>query len=209
MANVLNRTTLEYLQSVNTPDFPEQDWIINPDLSSVEGVSSRYWKIDGDSVIPMTAEEQAAFDTAHPVVVVKYQLADGTPCYMYDGEAISMEKITLQYDAKTSSIGARDFYLSFGSLDSYNNGYVCCRNAIITRATFSCLTTEDMTYRVYVRNEEAGTESYQDVFLSGAKPFDSALLNMRLNKGDRISVFVTAGAPITNPYIVFELHWRD
>jgi len=30
MANVLNRTTFEYRESVNTPDYSPADWIINP-----------------------------------------------------------------------------------------------------------------------------------------------------------------------------------
>lgn len=62
MANVLNRTSKAYLTSVNTPDYSEVDWIINPDLSSVISVPQKYWKIDGDSVLEMTTEEKAAID---------------------------------------------------------------------------------------------------------------------------------------------------
>lgn len=58
MANVLNRTTgltvpyrKDYRESVNTTDFSEADWIINPDLSAVEGFDSIYWDISGDSVV--------------------------------------------------------------------------------------------------------------------------------------------------------------
>ena len=57
MANVLNRTTgltvpyrKDYRQSVNTPDFGVADWIIQPDLSAVEGFSNIYWDITGDVV---------------------------------------------------------------------------------------------------------------------------------------------------------------
>lgn len=32
MANVLHRTTLQYYRSVNTPDFPVSDYVINPIL---------------------------------------------------------------------------------------------------------------------------------------------------------------------------------
>lgn len=35
MAAVLNKQTLEYLESVNTPDYHPADWIINPDLSAL------------------------------------------------------------------------------------------------------------------------------------------------------------------------------
>jgi len=30
MANVLNKITKQYLKSVNTPDYPTSEWIINP-----------------------------------------------------------------------------------------------------------------------------------------------------------------------------------
>jgi hypothetical protein len=64
MSNVLNRTTKQYLISVSTPDYPDVDWIINPDLSSVVGIAEKYWKISGDSVLEMTSEEKAIVDAA-------------------------------------------------------------------------------------------------------------------------------------------------
>ncbi len=59
MANVLNRTTKEYLTSVNTPDFDVSLWVINPDLSAVIGFASKYWIITGDVV---TLQNQAQRD---------------------------------------------------------------------------------------------------------------------------------------------------
>lgn len=67
MASVLNRATGEYIPSVNTPDFPAKDWIINPDLSAVTGVPGKYWKIDGDTVSPMSRAERDAVDAAEEV----------------------------------------------------------------------------------------------------------------------------------------------
>lgn len=64
MSNVLNRTTKQYLISVSTPDYPDVDWIVNPDLSSVIGIAQKYWKISGDSVSEMTSEEKAVVDAA-------------------------------------------------------------------------------------------------------------------------------------------------
>jgi len=66
MSNVLNRTTNQYLQSVNTPDYPVSDWIINPDLSAVVGVPSKYWEITGDTVTEMTPAEKAVVDATDP-----------------------------------------------------------------------------------------------------------------------------------------------
>lgn len=64
MANVLNRTTREYLRSVHDPDYPVQDWIHNPDLSAVVGYPSKYWVITGDAVSLMTQSERDAVDAA-------------------------------------------------------------------------------------------------------------------------------------------------
>lgn len=58
MANVLNRTTKVYLESVSTPDFDPADYIINPDLSAVEGIPSKFWKITGDAVSEMSQAEK-------------------------------------------------------------------------------------------------------------------------------------------------------
>jgi len=62
MANVLNRTTKVYLESVNTPDYPDTDWIINPDLSAVAGWPAKYWIITGDVVTLMDASARATVD---------------------------------------------------------------------------------------------------------------------------------------------------
>lgn len=62
MSNVINRITKSLLLSVNTPDYPIEDWIINPDLSSLVDVSQKYWKIVGDTVVEMTQEEKDAVD---------------------------------------------------------------------------------------------------------------------------------------------------
>ena len=64
MSNVLNRTTKEYRTSVNTPDYPEVTWIINPDLSAVQSVPVKYWKIVGDTVTEMNQSEKDAVDAA-------------------------------------------------------------------------------------------------------------------------------------------------
>lgn len=60
MANVIHRTTLEQQQSVHTPNYSPTTWIINPDLSDVEGVPKKYWKIAADRVVPMTQTEKDA-----------------------------------------------------------------------------------------------------------------------------------------------------
>lgn len=63
MASVLNKTTLEFISSVNTPDYPEDKYIINPDMSAVAGVPQKYWKLAGSVPVPMTDTEKTAKDS--------------------------------------------------------------------------------------------------------------------------------------------------
>ena len=69
MASVLNRTTKEYLPSVNTPEYAPATWLINPDLSAVAGVPSKYWKLTGDAVSEMSVGEKAAVDAAEAAAI--------------------------------------------------------------------------------------------------------------------------------------------
>jgi len=62
MSSVLNRTTKHYIQSVNTPDYPPVDWIVDPDLTAVVGFPSIYWTITGDIVTLMTQGQRDAVD---------------------------------------------------------------------------------------------------------------------------------------------------
>lgn len=64
MADVVNKATLEYRTSVNTPDYSTDDWLINPDLSAVRDVEQRYWKLNKGAVVAMTEAERAAVDAA-------------------------------------------------------------------------------------------------------------------------------------------------
>lgn len=75
MANVLNRTTKQYLESVNTPDFNPVDWIINPDLSQVTGFPSKYWSISGDTVSLLSQAERDALDLSE-LEVSRDQIVD-------------------------------------------------------------------------------------------------------------------------------------
>lgn len=65
MANVLNRSTLKYLESVNTPDYPVENWVINPDMSGVASVPQKYWKLIGDVPSEMSTEEKQLVDQAN------------------------------------------------------------------------------------------------------------------------------------------------
>ena len=71
MSDVVNRTTVQYLTSVNTPDFPSGTWIINPDLSLLLGiVDQKFWKVVVDDVLEMTTPEKDAVLAAELVELI-------------------------------------------------------------------------------------------------------------------------------------------
>lgn len=67
MSSAFNPNTVEYRQSVNTPDFPAP-WIINQpeaDALAATNVPRGYWKSVGGIATEMTAPEKAAVDAAN------------------------------------------------------------------------------------------------------------------------------------------------
>lgn len=55
MSNVINRITKKYLKSVNTPDYPVTEYIINPVLPDCDPSE---WVIEGDTVRETTQAEK-------------------------------------------------------------------------------------------------------------------------------------------------------
>ena len=58
MSDVIHRTTLEYRQSVNTPDYNAAEWIINPELPDCP---QELWEVSGDEVVEMSQSDQAIY----------------------------------------------------------------------------------------------------------------------------------------------------
>lgn len=67
MANVFKRSGGQYLESVNTPDYSETDWVINPDLANVAGYPVKYWKCIDEEVFLMSEEEREVVDSGEPL----------------------------------------------------------------------------------------------------------------------------------------------
>jgi hypothetical protein len=76
MATVVHKTTFQILSSVNTPDFDPAQWLVNPDLTALDGVPTKYWKLSGNAVIEMTQTEKDAVDAANLPEVKRERYAD-------------------------------------------------------------------------------------------------------------------------------------
>lgn len=53
---------MKHFESVHIEYFPPSEWLINPDLSAVEGIPRKYWKLVGYGLEEMTPAEKAAVD---------------------------------------------------------------------------------------------------------------------------------------------------
>lgn len=122
MSNVLNRDTKEYFTSVNTPNYPTRDWIINPDLTAVVGTNRKYWKIVGDTVSLMTKEERDVVDDDLTNLTAlkqqRYQDIDNkTQTLISQGFIFDRETFSLSSNAQNTWMGLQ-IALVRGSLTS-------------------------------------------------------------------------------------------
>lgn len=209
MANVLNRTTLQYLESVNTPDYPDTEWIVNPDMS---GITEHYpyWVIVGDTVRDMTAEEKSAWEAAHPVQVVAsavQYLVDGTPAYYYPtaDAAISIEKTTVTFSTRTN--GAKNFYLDLQNADSSTNGFPVKRKALIKSLSLSLKASVTDTVTIQIKDQQ-GIAVAAMVLPAGQKTGTLSLAGT-ISANSVLSCYLSSTKPVANPIVICELAWRD
>lgn len=102
MANVLNKITKQYLRSVNTPDYPTSEWLINPVIPDCD---PKFWVIEGDTIREMAQAEKDAYlylyESTVYLIVEKHLLVnvDGAD-YETDANAIinpTMPNCDLKY----------------------------------------------------------------------------------------------------------------
>lgn len=69
MANVLHKITKQYLNSVNTPDYPTSEWLINPVLPNCD---SKFWVIEDGTIREMTQSEKGnlAYTTESTIYLI-------------------------------------------------------------------------------------------------------------------------------------------
>lgn len=69
MANWVHKTTIQYLQSSDPPVSDQVNWLKNPDLTAVNGLQQKYWKVVGSAVQAMSTAERNAVDAAELTAV--------------------------------------------------------------------------------------------------------------------------------------------
>ena len=93
MATVVNKTTFEVIESVNTPDYDTNEWLINP---VIPDVPKRYWRIVNGILKVKTASQRAASDVENLLAVkenkkhnLKEELGESVRSKYSDDEKLS------------------------------------------------------------------------------------------------------------------------
>lgn len=92
MAYALNRTTKEFLPKVNTPDYDPAVWLINPDLTPVEGHDPRIWVIQPDDTLRLMTDAEIDAE------------------YLDDFQTLWRDKINTE---RTTRIAGRIWYMGY------------------------------------------------------------------------------------------------
>ena len=137
MSSVVNKTTFQYIQYVNTPDYDPTDWLINPDLSAVAGLDPMYWKVVAGAVVPMTGPEQLLIPGP----------PNGPETYQQDIYNSSNQLISSTWYTTKSSVGSytgkcRDIIYTIA------NGAVSSAVTKIYDANGNVLSTSTQTYYI-------------------------------------------------------------
>lgn len=105
MASVLNRTTLQYIASANTPDYLTVDWIHNPVMSAVVGVPQRCWVVEGDIVRAMTDVENDASNLVSEKAEKIVEIDTHTDVLIALGFTYASKQFSLSLPAQSKMMG--------------------------------------------------------------------------------------------------------
>lgn len=67
MSDALNRTSKQLVRNIEISKYDITDWIIDPDLTALEGVLNIYWNISGDLITEMNQADKDAVDALTPI----------------------------------------------------------------------------------------------------------------------------------------------
>jgi hypothetical protein len=236
MANVLSKAAPHiYLESVNTPEYPEVDWVINPDLSSVTTVPQHYWAIDTTPAVPevqevldvdgitvlvpyspyvpeinvvreMTVGEKATYDAAHPAPVDTSKLTNGMPAFYDTTRSIVRSINEREVIFATKTNGSKNFYLNADDgIASNVRGYPIINANIIV--LMAATIQEPVTEPVTFELRKNGTATIIQTLVIpiGSTTIADSSINITCSPIDELSCNVTCTVNVINPTVRLSL----
>ena len=85
MSTVVNRVSFEVIHDANTPDYDPASWLVNPNMSAVQGVDKKYWFVRGNELHAMEPEARVKIDDA--------DLAGTKRAFIAEAEALLAEML--------------------------------------------------------------------------------------------------------------------
>lgn len=184
MAWVVNKTTLQYKTSVNTPEYSSNDWLISPDMTAVESVSPKYWKIVDNSLVEMNQAEKD----------------------IVDAEISNRKNLTIAGIMTLTKAGnCRNTWLRGNEGQATNRiPYIIPQAIKISAITYANDSDgSDADVEIYLNDALVFTWELRDKRYA-YKTND--LYNLTMNQGDRLSVFVRDKG--TNPkHVTLNIHY--
>lgn len=130
MNTAIHRTTYKYYSGMPANTLDTSVWLLNPDISSLSNVPQKYWKVDGDSVVEMTATEKnlkdqliaatnASQDSIDKIIALKPDQDHFSRIYIFSCDFTKKESWYINSEWFTDSFAAdgikKTFQLSHGS----------------------------------------------------------------------------------------------
>lgn len=212
MADVVNRTTRVYLRSVNTPDYPASDWIINPNLSAVAGVPTQYWAISGNTITEMSPAQKAAVDAAEaaaakappadPAAGTQWFNQDANSLFAWDAGRGRWLSVNTQTVIFSRDGVLEDGSLGIGSIYALDSGFLNPRDHVIVGIS-AVISGGDpaKTFEILLDDTKiAGFTLSGGVHVNGTS-------NIDLAAGTTLRCYAGDGGAVVNPVVHFELAW--
>jgi len=216
------------LTSVNTPDYPASEWVVNPDLTAVAGVPQKYWAIDTQTIVdqqmigveeddvtpiyetvttyvdtlrPMTAEEIGAYDLVNPEVPsFNGRLLDGTPAYfdVTEQQALAINNVNATFALDTK--GARNCYLDYQGQNGIDSGFVLPNDSLLREVSVSFKKYLSAQVTVFFRDTVTKSNLAAVVINSGLRTAVVKLDSTRID-ATPISCYLESTSNVASPIV--------
>lgn len=153
---VVNKTTLEVFVTKNLEGYNVSEWLHNPDSNVIKAVPSKYWKVDGDTIIEMTQEEKDTKDEQILQESKDAKISDlWNACYDYQNQFFNepmwtkIMQMQLMGDTRANDI---DTWINGLWNEYYSRRYIA--NHAVDLTTLNSVSTDfsdygEPPYRVY------------------------------------------------------------
>jgi len=217
------------LTSVNTPDYPASEWVVNPDLTAVAGVPQKYWAIDTQTIVdqqmigveeddvtpiyetvttyvdtlrPMTAEEIGAYDLVNPEVP-SFTMAVCWMVRLAYFDVTEQQALAINNVNATFALdtkGARNCYLDYQGQNGIDSGFVLPNDSLLREVSVSFKKYLSAQVTVFFRDTVTKSNLAAVVINSGLRTAVVKLDSTRID-ATSISCYLESTSNVASPIV--------